>query len=237
MWRVTGAWGRRGMLVRWTGSPLTSCDRLDGVVYGVNASFAALGYGTELRNTRGPDGPSTPCDSSRIGLLFTTRQISSPCAGRLSSLPFLAWFSSRKYSLPSGRTSTLKHSFVLPSIGARISFCLTVGSMTAGLTQSSCSFDQAQKCCGLPLPTWLDIAHQTPTPSEPGFSGRAYRSGRPRMWPNSWQNTLMFAIRSPPSPTLKYGQRLPLWLNVARRGQQRLPPGTLTPPPAAQNNN
>src|SRR5262249_25165864 len=28
-------------------------------------------------------------------------------------------------------------------------------------------------------PIWLDMAHQTPRPVEPGFSGRAYRSGRP----------------------------------------------------------
>ena len=44
------------MFVMYTGSPPPSCDRLDGVVYGVNASFESLGYGTELRNERGPAG-------------------------------------------------------------------------------------------------------------------------------------------------------------------------------------
>src|SRR5262245_35496249 len=135
-----------------TGSPPPSWERLDGVVNGVNETFAALGYGTELANTRGPFGPSTPCDSSSIGLRCTTRQMSRPVAGMLSSNPFLARFSSSKYSLPSDFTKTLKHSFGESSIGPRISFCLTVGSITVGSTQPSCSLHQAEKCCGRPLP-------------------------------------------------------------------------------------
>src|SRR5262245_21219487 len=137
---------RRRMLVMYTGRPQPSCARLDGVVYGVKASLAALGYGTEVRNTRGPDGPSTPCDSSRIGRLLTTRQISRPSAGRLASKPFFLRFSSSRYSLPSGRTSTLMHSVGESSIGKRISFCLTDGSTTVGLIHPSFSFDHAQKC-------------------------------------------------------------------------------------------
>ena len=41
----------------YTGSPPPSCDRLDGVVNGVNASFAALGYGTERQEQPRPAGP------------------------------------------------------------------------------------------------------------------------------------------------------------------------------------
>src|SRR5205814_813244 len=108
-------------------------------------------------------------------------------------------------------------------LGARISFCLTVGSMIVGLIQLSRSLVQAQKCWGRPLPTWLDMAHQTPRPSEPGFSGRAYRSGRPSMWPNSWQMTLIVDILAPPSAQMKYDQSLPWWKNVPRWGQYRLP--------------
>ena len=43
------------------------------------------------------------------------------------------------------------------------------------------------------------------------------------MWPNSWQKTLMFAMRGPPSGQMKYGQRRSLWLTLARCGQYRLP--------------
>jgi len=118
------------------------------------------------------------------------------------------------------------------SIGERISRCLSRGSITTGLIQLSCSLHQADMCCGWPLPSWFDIRHQTPRPSEPGFSGRAYRSGRPSMWPNSWQKTLMLAIRCPPSGQMKYGQRLPLWVTLDRCGQYRLPRGTCIRPPA-----
>ena len=108
---------------------------------------------TITANTRGPAGPSTPCASSRMGRLPTTRQIKSPSAGRLVSNPFFLRFSSKRYSLPSGLTRTLKHSFGESSTGARINFCLTVGSITVGLIQPSFSLHQAQKCCGRPLPT------------------------------------------------------------------------------------
>src|SRR5262245_15070131 len=191
------------MLVMYTGRPPPSCERLDGVVNGVNPSLAVLGKGTLSEYTRGPAAPATPCDSSRIGRLPTTRQINNPSAGRLWSNPFLARFSSKRYSLPSGRTRTLKHSFEDDSIGASVSFCLTVGSMSVGLTHSSFSLHHAEKCCGRPLPAWLAMAHQMLRPSCPGYSGRAYRSGRPSMCPNSWQKTLMFAIRSPPSGQMK----------------------------------
>src|SRR5262245_54665232 len=139
MWNVMRPSGRRRMLVMWTGSPPPNCDRLDGVVYGVNESLAALGYGTDDVNMRGPDGPSTPCDSSRMGRLPITRQISRPSAGRLESKPFFLRFSSRKYSLPSDLTSTLMQSLGASSMGDRISFCFTVGSTTAGFVQASFS--------------------------------------------------------------------------------------------------
>src|SRR5438874_2062541 len=128
---------RRRMLVRYTGRPPPSWARLDGVVNGVKASFDALGYGTDSRNTYGPRGPSTPCDSSRIGRLPTMRQISSPSAGRLVSKPVFLRFSIRKYSLPSGFARILKQSFGESSIGDRINFCFTVGSITVGLIQPS----------------------------------------------------------------------------------------------------
>src|SRR5439155_11760793 len=117
--------------------------------------------GTEPRKTFGPCGPSTPCDSSSTGRLPITRQINSPSAGRLESKPFFLRFSSRKYSLPSVLTRTLKTSLGESSTGDRINFCLVVGSMTHGVTQPSCSLDQAQKCCGRPPPFWLAMAHQT----------------------------------------------------------------------------
>src|SRR6266480_1436276 len=98
------------MLVMNTGSPPPSCERLDGVVYGVNDEFDGLGNGTDAGNSRGPEGPSMPCDSSTTGLFCTTRHTSRPSAGRAASKPFLRRFSSRKYSLPSGRTSTLTQS-------------------------------------------------------------------------------------------------------------------------------
>ena len=47
----------------YTGSPPPSCDRLDGVVNGVNASFAALGNGTEVRND---PRPGRPVDAVRL---------------------------------------------------------------------------------------------------------------------------------------------------------------------------
>src|SRR5262249_52523589 len=140
--------GRRRMFVTLTGRPPPSCDLLDGTVLGVNESLALLGYGVASSSARASAderGPadSAPCDSSSVGWLLTTRQISRPSAGRLSSNPFLLRFSSRRYSLPSSLTSTLKHSFALPSTGDRMSFCFTVGSITVGLTQPSCSFDHA----------------------------------------------------------------------------------------------
>ena len=95
------------MLLRYTGSPPPPGEALDGVVYGVKALFALLGYGTALRNTRGPAGPSTPCDSSSTGRPFTTRQMSIPSPGKSRSQPRGSRFSSSKYSLPSCRTSTL----------------------------------------------------------------------------------------------------------------------------------
>src|SRR5262245_11147347 len=121
------------MLVMWTGSPPPSWERLEGVVYGVNESFDALGNGTDVRNDRGPAGPSIPCDSPNSGRLFTTRQINSPSDGRLVSKPFLRRFSSRKYSLPSGRTRILINSLGDSSIAPSISFCGTVGSMVVAL--------------------------------------------------------------------------------------------------------
>src|SRR5262249_10552706 len=50
-WNVIRPSGGRAMLVMYTGSPPgPSCERLDGVVYGVNASLAGLGNGTKFRN-------------------------------------------------------------------------------------------------------------------------------------------------------------------------------------------
>ena len=46
-------------------------------------------------------------DGAGLGLLLETRQIKSPSAGKSRSKPDFTRFSSRKYSLPSGRTSTL----------------------------------------------------------------------------------------------------------------------------------
>ena len=58
----------------------------------------------------------------------------------------------------------------------------------------------------------------------PGTSGFAYKSGKPIMWPNSWQNTLMSVMLLTPrcgtiSETMKYGHDLPLWRTLARCGQ------------------
>src|SRR4051812_13896138 len=99
MWNVIFPSGRRRMLVMFTGRPPPRFERLDGTVNGVNEWFDSLGNGTALRNTPGPDGPATPCDSSSCGRLFTTRQINRPSAGRLLSKPFFERFSKRKYSL------------------------------------------------------------------------------------------------------------------------------------------
>src|SRR5437588_13110023 len=96
MWKVMRPSGSLRMFVIHTGSPPPSFERLDGMVYGVKASFELLGKGTDVRKLPGPDGPSMPCDSSRIGLLRpVTRQIKRPSPGRLLSKPFLARFSSR----------------------------------------------------------------------------------------------------------------------------------------------
>ena len=38
------------MFVKYTGRPPPSCERLDGVVYGVNESFAVLGKGTKVED-------------------------------------------------------------------------------------------------------------------------------------------------------------------------------------------
>ena len=116
--------------------------------------MATLGYGTLSRNTRGPAAPSTPCDSCRTGRPPTTRQIKRPSAGRLASKPFFLRFSNSRYSLPSGRTSTLKQLCGESSTGGSTSFCLTAGSIAVGLTQPSFSYDQAQKCSGWPMPVW-----------------------------------------------------------------------------------
>ncbi len=64
----------------------------------------------------------------------------------------------------------------------------------------------------------------------PGFSGRAYRSGSPSMWPNSWLKTLMlfmFLLPRDCSSQMKYGQRLPPYDTLLRCGQYRLPRGEL----------
>ncbi len=98
------------MFVTFTGNPPPLGERLDGVVCGVNALFARLGNGIASRCTSGPRGPSTPCDSSSVGLPPTTRQTNRPCPGNAASNPFAVRFSSRKYSLPSRRTRILKHS-------------------------------------------------------------------------------------------------------------------------------
>src|SRR5262245_61730363 len=123
------------MFVRYTGNPPPLADRLDGVVIGVKELFILLGYGTIGRCTVGPFGPATPCDSSRIGRPPLTRQISRPWPGRSVSNPFACRFSIRKYSLPSRRTRTLKHSFAEPCTGLKTSFCRTVGSSTVGVSQ------------------------------------------------------------------------------------------------------
>src|SRR5207245_328850 len=132
---------------------------------------AGLGYGTAPRWAVGADGPSTPCDASSDGRPFTTRQISNPSPGRPASKPFFLRFSSRRYSEPSGRTSTLKHSRGESSIGDSTSVGLTAVSITAGFAQPSFSFDQGQKCCGLPSLNGGDVAHQGASPVDPGFSG------------------------------------------------------------------
>src|ERR1700730_9781795 len=157
------------MLVICTGKPPLRTGLLDGVVLGVKAVFDALGYGTEPRKRVGPSGVVTPCDSSSKGRPSATCQINKPSPGRSRSKFFRVRFSSSKYSLPSGLIKTLKHSFVEFSTGERINFCFTVGSMTAGFSQPICSFDQAQKCNGLPSWPWpVDIVHQMP---RPGWSG------------------------------------------------------------------
>src|SRR5215211_6123710 len=117
IWKLTRPSGSRRTFVTWTGSPPPRVERLDGTVDGVNALFAGLGYGTALRWTVGPVGPSTPWDSSRTGRSLTTRQMRSPSPGRSASKPRLARFSSSRYSLPSARTRTLKHSRAESSIG------------------------------------------------------------------------------------------------------------------------
>src|SRR5687768_13222280 len=140
------------MLVMNSGTPPPSWLLLLGVVYGVKLLFAPLGNGTEPRNTFGPREPSTPCDSSRIGRLFTTRQTSSPSPGNFSSHPIFLRTSSRKYSLLSGLILILKHCVGSSSIGERINFCRTAGSITVGLIQPSISLLHALKCCGRPPP-------------------------------------------------------------------------------------
>src|ERR671913_379437 len=103
MWNVTRPSGRRVMLVMDSGTPPPSWLLLLGVVYGVKALFAPLGNGTEGSSTFGPR------ESSRIGRLFSTRQISIPSPGSFSSQPVFFRTSSRKYSLLSGRILILKH--------------------------------------------------------------------------------------------------------------------------------
>src|SRR5262245_37714159 len=173
MWKVMRPSGSLRMFVIHTGSPPPSWLLLDGIVYGVKLLFEELGKGTIDGNELGPRAPSTPCDSSTSGRLFTTRHTMSPSPGNCESAPICLRFSRRKYSLPSARTITLKHCVGSSSIGASTSFCLMRGSSTVGLTQPSCSLLQAQKCCGRPLPIWLDMAHHCHTPSLPGRSGWA----------------------------------------------------------------
>src|SRR5262249_30185873 len=112
-----------------------------------------------------------------------------------------------KYSEPSDRTRTLKHSPGASSIGDRISFCSTVGSITVGLSQSSFSFAQALKLCGRLVVNVFDMAHQTPNPSESAFPGSGARLGKPRTRPNSRTRTPRGVWCAPPSGTNTYGQR------------------------------
>src|SRR5688500_14526183 len=158
MWNVTRPSGRRVMLVTYSGTPPPSWLLLFGVVYGVKLLFAPLGNGTDVSSTFGPREPSIPCDSSRIGRLFSTRQMSIPSPGNFSSQPTFFRTSSRKYSLLSGRILILKHWLGSSSIGERISCCFTDGSIRVGLIQPRCSLHHAEKCCGRPPPIWLDIA-------------------------------------------------------------------------------
>src|SRR5262249_34148793 len=184
------------MLVMFTGRPPPSSERLDGVVYGVKALLACVGYGTISRNAPGPAGPPMPCDSSMNGRLPTTRQIKRPSPGRSAAKPFLRRVFTQEDTPPRGPRATIREYLAASSAGDRTNFCFTVGSITAGLIQPSCSLHQALNCCGRPLGSCSDIVHHLPRPSEPGFSGRAYRSGRPSMWPNSWHGVLMLAMRS-----------------------------------------
>src|SRR5262249_36143555 len=52
------------------------------------------------------------------------------------------------------------------------------------------------------------------------------------MWPNSWQIVLMLYIRCPPSGQMKYDQRFPWWVKLARCGQYRSPRLVFTLAPA-----
>ncbi len=215
----------------WTGSPPPSCDRLDGVVNGVNASFAVLGYGTSAGNTRGPRGPATPCDSSRIGRPPTTRQISSPSAGRLASKPFLRAVLQQEVLAAVGPDQHLE-ALLRRVLDRRQDQLLLDRRVDDGrldpaelLLAPGARSAAAGRCRA-----WLDIsAPDAERPRMPGFSGRAYRSGRPSMWPNSWQKTLMLSIRSPPSGQMKYGHACPCSDTLERCGQYRLPRGRLHP--------
>ena len=114
------------MLVMWTGSPPPSCDWLDGVVKGVNASLDCwVRHRGRVRPRAGRPGDAVrllqhgrPSDDA------PDQQALAPAGPRRSPC---VRFSSRKYSLPSGLTSTLKHSFGDLSTGDRISFCCTAG--------------------------------------------------------------------------------------------------------------
>src|SRR5262245_9895055 len=142
------------MFVIQHGSPPPFCDLLDGVVNGVNAVFDLLGYGTEVRCELGPAGPAIPCDSSSATRPSVTRQINRPSAGRSRSKFFFVRFSSSKYSVPSARSSTLKHSFFEPLTGDSTSFCFVRGSITAGVSHPSRTLHHAETCRGLPSCPW-----------------------------------------------------------------------------------
>src|SRR5262249_38929988 len=99
--------GSLRMFVMWIGSPPPLGDLLDGVVSGVNELFDGLGYGIDCKKRVGPARVVMPRDPPTPGGWSPPRQISSPSAGRSRSNPFRTRFSSSRYSLPSGRTSTL----------------------------------------------------------------------------------------------------------------------------------
>ena len=220
------------MLVIDTGNPPPRGDRLDGVVSGVKAWLAGLGNGTALRWTVGPVGPSMPCDSSRIGRSWTTRQIRSPSPGR-SLVEALLRGGSPGGNTPSRRERTriLKHSLGRLLDRAEDQFLADRGVDHGRLEPAELLLGPGAEVLGLALFAGLDRTHQAPEPLRAASSVRAARSGRPSIWANSLTMPPSGLGGGPPRGRAHTASASPGSCGSCPRGDNKRPPGCLRPAP------